>query len=68
MACADYGLVVVRGLWRSALVFGKQSTDELVFLDKFYLLVCRNVRYEKFPVSVYRKNYTDIIGIPVVFL
>jgi hypothetical protein len=25
----------------------------------------RNVRYEKFPVSVYRKNYTDIIGIPV---
>jgi hypothetical protein len=28
----------------------------------------RNVRYEKFPVSVYRKNYTDIIGIPVVFL
>jgi hypothetical protein len=26
---------------------------------------CRNVRYEKFPVSVYRKNYTDIIGIPV---
>ena len=40
MACADYGLVVVRGLWRSALVFGKQSTDELVFLDKFYLLVC----------------------------
>ena len=27
----------------------------------------RNVRYEKFPVSVYRKNYTDIIGI-LVFL
>jgi hypothetical protein len=25
----------------------------------------RNVRYEKFPVSVYRKKYTDIIGIPV---
>jgi hypothetical protein len=26
--------------------------------------IIRNVRYEKFPVSVYRKNYTDIIGIP----
>jgi hypothetical protein len=28
------------------------------------LVLRRNVQYENFPVPVYRKNYTDIIGIP----
>jgi hypothetical protein len=28
----------------------------------------RNVRYEKFPVSVYQKNYTDIIGFPLIII
>jgi hypothetical protein len=44
---------------------GKQwHSSPLDVSGKFYI-ESRNVRYEKFPVSVYRKNYTDIIGIPV---
>jgi hypothetical protein len=47
-----------------------QWENEVGFIGRFCIqsVFCsdiRNVRYEKFPVSVYRKNYTDIISIPV---
>ena len=50
------------------------SREEALYLIKliFISILCikvhpRNVRYEKFPVSVYRKNYTDI-SFPLIII